>query len=723
MKRLLFLALMIWPVAASAQQTTFTVACVGTAATDTAKFEAIKTIVGATNPATIRIPYKLNTARRCKVNNLTITANITLDNSDGSGVFVVTGQTFTAVGPVVSPPRQMFFNATAGLGTVSFAGNNHQKNFWVSWWGATGDGVTDDTAALNAAFVAWPHGTTMHLSPQVTYAHTGITIDHKFQNTLIGSDSLDGASDVGDGPRFLYTGVDGGTAITLSNVYACTFRGFSSYGNATILATGPAININLTFTAGGDPGLNSQCVFQSLQLLAKTTRSDYIGLKIDNASGANNEFHRISDCKFYGGEQAYPNTTGKAIYLGHTNVKQIRIERNTVVGSAYGVFGVGNPSFRAIFNNWSTVGIIYGGQFGDAIEIIGDDSESCTQVWAMTDMAANTPVIITGGRYDDLRGGQSASGTTSTAPIISSRSSRMVFQGNRFASISAAFTSNFMLDATGNSSILWKQNQVTGLPVADYRTALNTFQYSEDDVRALGTSGGLNVVGSFGLVGQALLAGVTPSLGSDYRAAYACNNGGTPTTITNFTSGYSGQIIIVEGDANTTIQNNATIVTSSGIDIPPFPGKIATFWLDSTVWRQTGGVIAPGVTGTGNAVLATSPTLVTPVLGAAAATSINVGTGTTVTKILSGTASLDFTALAANSCEVFTVALTGAVDGDTVSLGVLNALADVDGATERTSFFGWVSASDVVSVRRCNITGTITTDPAASLVRVTVTRF
>ena len=88
----------------------------------------------------------------------------------------------------------------------------------------------------------------------------------------------------------------------------------------------------------------------------------------------------------------------------------------------------------------------------------------------------------------------------------------------------------------------------------------------------------------------------------------------------------------------------------------------------------------------------------------------------------SATALLNFTALAANTCEVLTVALTDALDGDSVSLGIPNALADVDGATESTTFFGWVSSRGTVSVRRCNATNKITADPAPALVRVSLVR-
>lgn len=97
-------------------------------------------------------------------------------------------------------------------------------------------------------------------------------------------------------------------------------------------------------------------------------------------------------------------------------------------------------------------------------------------------------------------------------------------------------------------------------------------------------------------------------------------------------------------------------------------------------------------------------------------------TGTTFTFFKTFSASLDFTALAANTCEVLTITATGTLDGDRVFLGVPTALADVDGATESTTFFGWISAPGVVSVRRCNPTAVVTANPAAATVSVTVLR-
>lgn len=103
---------------------------------------------------------------------------------------------------------------------------------------------------------------------------------------------------------------------------------------------------------------------------------------------------------------------------------------------------------------------------------------------------------------------------------------------------------------------------------------------------------------------------------------------------------------------------------------------------------------------------------------------LSVGTGNgTLLRLTTGTASLDFTALAANECETLTVPVTNSTVGSSVALGLPDALADVDGATESTVFTAWVSANGTVSVRRCNVTAVVTADPAAAVVRATVMVF
>lgn len=101
----------------------------------------------------------------------------------------------------------------------------------------------------------------------------------------------------------------------------------------------------------------------------------------------------------------------------------------------------------------------------------------------------------------------------------------------------------------------------------------------------------------------------------------------------------------------------------------------------------------------------------------ATAGSMTIGAGTPILKHVSGTASLDFGVLAANSCSALTMTVTGAADGDTVSLGVPNALAS---ASSTLTWSGFVSAADTVSVRLCQVAALATSDPAAATIRADV---
>lgn len=93
-----------------------------------------------------------------------------------------------------------------------------------------------------------------------------------------------------------------------------------------------------------------------------------------------------------------------------------------------------------------------------------------------------------------------------------------------------------------------------------------------------------------------------------------------------------------------------------------------------------------------------------------------IGGGTPITRHLSVIAALSFPAFSHRSCNTLTVTVTGAAEGDSVALGIPNALASIDGLT----WFGWVSAPDTVSVRGCNVNdGAVLPQPVAS-VRVDV---
>lgn len=134
-----------------------------------------------------------------------------------------------------------------------------------------------------------------------------------------------------------------------------------------------------------------------------------------------------------------------------------------------------------------------------------------------------------------------------------------------------------------------------------------------------------------------------------------------------------------------------------------------------------------GATGITGATAVTGAATVSSTLGVTGASTLTGGAtigsgGTPILKVLSGTGTVDFTALAAGTCETFTITVTGAANGDTVALGIPAAAW---ATTEYATIQGWVSATNVVTVKRCNITNAtmVLSDPASVTIRATVMQF
>lgn len=141
----------------------------------------------------------------------------------------------------------------------------------------------------------------------------------------------------------------------------------------------------------------------------------------------------------------------------------------------------------------------------------------------------------------------------------------------------------------------------------------------------------------------------------------------------------------------------------------------------------TGATSITGATGITGATTITGAATVSSTLGVTGASTLTGGAtigsgGAPLLKVLSGTGAVDFTALAAGTCETFTITVTGAANGDTVALGIPAAAW---ATTEYATIQGWVSTTNTVTVKRCNITNATTplSDPASVTVRATVMQF
>jgi hypothetical protein len=84
----------------------------------------------------------------------------------------------------------------------------------------------------------------------------------------------------------------------------------------------------------------------------------------------------------------------------------------------------------------------------------------------------------------------------------------------------------------------------------------------------------------------------------------------------------------------------------------------------------------------------------------AASGSVTIGGGTPIIEHLSMTFSPNFAALKPSTCAALTFTFPGASDGDTVALGIPNAMMTIAGIP---NYFAWVSAVNTVTIRACNL--------------------
>ncbi len=102
---------------------------------------------------------------------------------------------------------------------------------------------------------------------------------------------------------------------------------------------------------------------------------------------------------------------------------------------------------------------------------------------------------------------------------------------------------------------------------------------------------------------------------------------------------------------------------------------------------------------------------------------VTIGGGTTITKIISNTATLNFGAIAVNTAADLTMLLSGAAIGDTVSIGVADGVISGGVNCADITFFAWVSATDTVKIRCLNGSAVNIANPASGTFRSTIISF
>lgn len=167
-------------------------------------------------------------------------SDITIPNlriEEGGLLKPVTSHTVTLSGNFSAGPYQVFTNALPGQGTVSISGNKTTTEIIPQWWGATGDGTSDDTAALNQAFAQVGQGVFV---PKGSYKTTA-TLASPVCSAISGAGR--------DSTIFLPSA----TVKAFMKVYSgvLVLRGFQVDGAATANATGLLFGDGTSFSPWG----------------------------------------------------------------------------------------------------------------------------------------------------------------------------------------------------------------------------------------------------------------------------------------------------------------------------------------------------------------------------------------------------------------------------------------------------------------------------------------
>lgn len=233
------------------QYTSFTPRCAG--ADDAAEFTAVIATLGS-NTGSIRMPWIGGS--RCAVGSVTVPSNVALDFTHSTGLKVNAGATLTVQGDMVGPDGQRRFY---GSGTVSFSGNRQVSRFRPQWWGAAGDGSTDDTAPIQSALDgADSAGAGVVFFSKGTYKVTSTLVVNT--SGAIKSLSLQGVGPA-SGSVLLWTGATNTAMVRYNRAKYSEVRGLR-FQNA--VATGTTVGLLLTGPSTGEQSANiivSNCIF------------------------------------------------------------------------------------------------------------------------------------------------------------------------------------------------------------------------------------------------------------------------------------------------------------------------------------------------------------------------------------------------------------------------------------------------------------------------------
>lgn len=269
-------------------------------------------------------------------NSCTVPSTLVIDWGDVGTLLIAAAQvvTFESDGSAW-PIRQLFF----GTGTIDFTGNDLLPKGYLQWFGVTGDGTTDDTAAFQAAITAF---NTVHIQPTsgMLIRLTG-TVTWSLKRGLMLVSGIDAQNDPSLAPRLIWDAAGGGVMFDLAQCQYCHIEGF----NFTL---GSGAEIDSFIVIDGDPtsqiSTGNVVRYNTISAGNQANAACRV-ISISPTATQNNEDIEVSHNVIYGSNGTGAAALGVGIYNGsNPNAKHQRFYFNDILNCAIAVHSL-NGSF------------------------------------------------------------------------------------------------------------------------------------------------------------------------------------------------------------------------------------------------------------------------------------------------------------------------------------------------------------------------------------------
>ena len=616
-----------------------------------------------------------------------------------SGAFTV-----TFLGPFESPARRVF---ASGL-TASFDGNNIIGVLNAAWWGATGDDSTDNTAiiqtvitaAVNKAMSASTASTIVIEFEPGVYVVSGALVQNSIYNAQI-TIPVVGTSEVGPRPQLILrssafgsppqpygTSKGGANVLFRSTLTGQSYSG--TYGLPCIMG-GPDPIHGTVYSLHTYLGVHLQGV--GFKAPSNPTICGFNGSMLDSMI-VEDMLCTTTDLNVGYGTAVQPTApTGIAVLMPLNNFNGSEYRGLNIVTGWYGAFGISELTTvsgnlysvqnRVAFNlqtPWYHIADIGSGWCYSVRDNYGlaqiDPSSGLVNP---TGIGPNNVTLIRGSvSFEDA-----ASGWMVRTNHINDPNNKLIGYLDYIRVTTGVGADGAGLTKSGGTLVTTRNIQNPWL-----------FAWGTDNLQVRGGTGN-NSTGSGAYATSEVRSDQALGEFNAYSSTFATAS--VRQKVGLFSQASSLGLLV-----GTNTAHGLDFVTS-GINLRGGYAADGAF--------KFYGMSAPAISGAGNAHTYSTT-------GGKLQLSQNGGAYLQVPTTLSATASLDYTQALANTCEVLSMTVTGAVDGDVVEIGVPTALANHN---TTSTFFAWVSAADTVFVRRCVISAD-GSNPAAATVRATIIR-